>query len=157
MNGPPMRLIVDPDAVGKVNTTSPKTPLHWEEKVNYDLYKDRKMGILELVPHGETPKFVHKVVYTSKPNGNLRRVVDLSPLNKHCKRELHAMQSHFELARGIPPNTWQSVFDAWNEYHFIELHEDDRHLTTFLSPTGHRYRNQVALQGYASSGNGYNR
>ena len=67
------------------------------------------------------------------------------------------MQSPFELAKGIPPNTWRTVSDAWNGYHSILLHEDDRHLTTFLSPTGHRYRYLVAPQGYASSGDGYNR
>ena len=49
------------------------------------------------------------------------------------------------------------MFDCWNGYHSIHLHEDDhRHLTTFISPWG-RYRYKVAPQGYIASGDGYTR
>ena len=39
----------------------------------------------------------------------------------------------------------------------IPLHKDDRQLTTFLSHWGPRYRYLKAPQGYASSGDGFNR
>ena len=157
VKGPPMRIHVDPDATPTVATTPVKCPLYWEAQTKNLLKTNQAMGNIEPVPEGEVPKWIHKMLTTRKPNGDLRLVVDLSPLNKHCQREIHATQSPFELAKGIPPNTWRTVTDAWNGFHTIPLHEDDRHLTTFLSPFGHRYRYRVAPQGYASSGDGFNR
>ena len=157
MNGPPMRIHVDPEAEGTVVTKPGKCPLHWEEKVNNKFDQDVSMGVIEPYPQGKPPKWIHRAHYVRKPDGDIRRVIDLSPLNKHCQREVHGMQSPFELAKGIPANTWRTVTDAWNGYHSIELHEDDRHLTAFLGPTGKLYQYCVAPQGYASSGDGYNR
>ena len=119
--------------------------------------RDEALGVIEKVPYGEPSTWCHRMVVTRKENGDPKRTVDLSPLNKHCIREVHAMKPPFELAKGIPPNTWRTVTDAWNGFHSIPLHKDDRHLTTFLSHWGPRYRYLMAPQGYASSGDGYNR
>ena len=49
------------------------------------------------------------------------------------------------------------VFDAWNGYHSVPLHaDDDRYLTTFITPWG-RYRYRAAPQGYIASSDGYSR
>ena len=157
MSGPPMRIHVDEDAAGTKVTTPGKCPLHWEEKVEKKFNQDVSMGVIEPYPHGQPPKWIHRAHYVRKPDGDVRRVIDLSPLNKHCKREVHGMQSPFELAKGIPAQTWRTVTDAWNGFHSIELHKDDRHLTAFLGPKGKLYQYCVAPQGYASSGDGYNR
>ena len=60
------------------------------------------------------------------------------------------------MARRIPRNTYKTVTDAWNGYHSVPLREEDRHLTTFLTPFG-KYRYRRAPQGFVSSGDGYNR
>ena len=52
--------------------------------------------------------------------------------------------------------TWKTVTDAWNGYHSVPIHPDDRHLTTFLTPWG-RYRYKMAPQGFLASGDGYAR
>ena len=54
------------------------------------------MGVIEPVPHGKPSTWCHR-----KQNGQPRRMVDLSPLNKYCVREVHAMRSPFELAQGV--------------------------------------------------------
>ena len=56
----------------------------------------------------------------------------------------------------MPPNTKKTVLDAWNGYHSVPIHEDDRHFTTFITPCG-RYRYKTAPQGYIASGDGYTR
>jgi hypothetical protein len=56
----------------------------------------------------------------------------------------------------VPNRKKKTVFDAWNGYHSVPLHEDDRHLTTFITPWG-RYRYKTAPQGYIASGDGYTR
>ena len=50
----------------------------------------------------------------------------------------------------------KSVFDCWNGYHSVPLCEEDKHLTTFITPWG-RKRYKVAPQGYIASGDGYTR
>ena len=96
------------------------------------------------------------MVITRKHDGTPRRTVDLSPLNKFCRRETFASETPFKLARRVPSNTWKSVTDAWNKYHSVPLRESDRHLTTFITPFG-RWRYTRAPQGFLSSGDGYNR
>ena len=96
------------------------------------------------------------MVVTRKHDGSPRRTVDLSPLNKYCKRETHASQSPLQLARRIPPNTYKSVTDAWNGYHSVPLRKEDRHYTTFITPFG-RFTYKRAPQGFLSSGDAYNR
>ena len=49
-----------------------------------------------------------------------------------------------------------TLVDAWNGYHSVPLHPDDRHFTTFITPWG-RYRYRTAPQGYIASGDGYSR
>ena len=156
MSGPPVEIHVDPDAQPRVCHTPAQIPLHWQEQVEEDIQRDVALGILEKVPYGEPVTWCHRMVITRKHNGKPRRTVDLSPLNKFCRRETHATESPFHLARRIPPNVWKSVCDAWNGYHSVPLRKCDRHLTTFITPFG-RYRYTRAPQGYLSSGDGYNR
>ena len=118
--------------------------------------QDVALGVIEKVPYGEPVQWCHRMVITRKNDGSPRRTVDLSPLNKHCQRETFAAESPFHIARRIPGNTWKTVCDAWNGYHSVPLREEDKSLTTFITPYG-RYRYRRAPQGFVSSGDGYNR
>ena len=82
--------------------------------------------------------------------------MDLLPLNKFCKRETHASEALFHLARRVPRNTWKTGTNAWNWYHSVPLQDSDRHLTTFITPFG-KWQYARAPQGLLSSGDGYNR
>ena len=96
------------------------------------------------------------MVVCAKKNGKPRRTVDFQALNVHAARETHHTQSPFHQARSIPSGKKKTVFDYWNGYHSIPLHEEDRHLTTFITPWG-RYRYKTAPQGYIPSGDSYSR
>ncbi len=156
MAGPPLRLMVDPDAQPVAHHTPIPVPIHWRDEVKAGLDRDVALGVIEPVPVGTPVTWCHKMVICPKKSGKPRRTVDLQPLNRHAVRETHHTQSPFHQARSVPPNTYKTVFDAWNGYHSIALHEDDRHLTTFITPWG-RYRYCVAPQGYIASGDGYTR
>ncbi len=155
MEGPPIEIHVDPTAPPKACHTPSPVPLHWQQKVYDDLLRDEALGVIERVPYGEPVTWCHRMVITRKHDGTPRRTVDLSPLNKYCKRETFASEPPFHLARRVPKNTWKTVTDAWNGYHSVPLRESDRHLTTFITPFG-RWRYTRALQGFLSSGDGYN-
>ena len=99
-----------------------------------DLLWDEKLGIIERVPYGEPVEWRHRMMITRKHDGTPRHTVDISRLNKQCKREAHTSESPFHVARRIPANTHKTVTDVWNGYHLVELQESDRHLTTFATP-----------------------
>ena len=156
MEGPPIEIHVDPTATPKACHTPASVPLHWQQRVYEDLLRDEALGVIERVPYGEPVTWCHRMVITRKHDGSPRRTVDLSPLNKFCKRETFATETPFHLARRIPKDTWKTVTDAWNGYHSVPLRQSDRHVTTFITPFG-RWRYTRAPQGFLSSGDGYNR
>ena len=156
MAGPPMEIHVDETVKPYACHTPAPVPIHWEKKVYEDLLHDEAIGVIERVPYGEPVTWCHRMVITRKHDGSPRRTVDLSPLNRHCKRETHSTESPMTVARRVPRKTWKTVTDAKNGFHSIPLRESDRHLTTFITPYG-RWRYKRAVQGYVSSGDGFNR
>ena len=130
--------------------------LHWQKRVEEELERDIKLGVLECVPLGEPTTWCFKMLVARKEDGSPRRVIDISPMNKHCQREVHTSKSPFTLARSVPENSVKTVFDAWNGYHALPVREEDRHLLTFSTSIG-LLRYKRAPQGFLSSGDGYNR
>ena len=94
------------------------------------------------------------MVVTPKHNGDPRRTVDMTELNKASKRQTHHTIPPFKQATSVPTKTKKTTLDAWNGYHSVLIREEDRHLTTFITPWG-RYRYRTAPQGYLSSGDAY--
>ena len=156
MVGPPMEIHLDENAKPRVCHKARPVPVYWGEQVCNDLLDDKKRDVLERPPLGEPITWCHQMVLTSKHDGSPRRTVDLSPLNKYCKRETHNSESPFHVARRVPAKTWKTVVDIKDGYHSIELKESDRHLTTFATPFG-LWRYKRAPQGYVSSGDAFNR
>ena len=156
MEGPPLRLMIDPKATPTAHHSPIPVPLHWQDAVKAGLDRDVRLGVIEPVPVGEPVTWCHRMVICSKKNGEPRRTIDFQSLNTHATRETHHTQSPFHQARSVPQNKKKTVFDAWNGYHSVPLHSDDRHYTTFITPWG-RYRYRTAPQGYIASGDGYSR
>lgn len=156
MDCPPLKLMVDPDAKPVAHHTPVPVPLHWRDAVKDGLDQDVRLGVLEQVPIGDPVTWCHRMVICAKKNGKPRRTVDFQALNVHATRETHHTPSPFLQARSVPPGKKKTVCDAWNGYHSVPLCEEDRHLTTFITPWG-RYRYKTAPQGYIASGDGYTR
>ena len=151
-----MRLMINPQATPTAYHSPIPVPLHWQDEVKADLDRDVRLGVLEPVPIGEPVTWCHRMVICAKKNGKPRRTIDFQPLNAHATRETHHTQSPFHQARSVPQEKKKTVFDAWNGYHSVPLHPEDRHYTTFITPWG-RYRYRTAPQGYIASGDGYTR
>ena len=156
LEGPPLSLHVNPDAKPKAYHSPIPVPLHWQEEVKDALDQDVRLGVLEEVPIGEAVTWCHRMVVCAKKNGKPRRTVDFQALNAHAVRETHHTPSPFHQARSVPKGTKKTVLDAWNGYHSVPIREEDRHLTTFITPWG-RYRYKTTPQGYIASGDGYTR
>lgn len=156
LEGPPLSLHVNPDAKPKAYHSPIPVPLHWQEEVKDALDQDVRLGVLEEVPIGEAVTWCHRMVVCAKKNGKPRRTVDFQALNAHAVRETHHTPSPFHQARSVPKGMKKTVLDAWNGYHSVPIREEDRHLTTFITPWG-RYRYKTTPQGYIASGDGYTR
>ena len=112
MSGPPVEIHLKTGAPPVAVHKAASIPIHWQDQVHSDLLRDEALGVIEKVPYGEPVQWCHRMVVTRKHDGTPRRTVDLSPLNKHCKRETFASDSPFHLARRIPKGTWKTVCDA---------------------------------------------
>jgi hypothetical protein len=155
MSGEPLRLHIDSEARPVAVHKPAIVPLHWQDKVYEDLERDVRIGVLERVDANTPTTWCSRMVITAKADGTPRRTIDLQPLNRNSVRQTHHVPSPFNLASSVPQGVKKTVTDAWNGYHSVPLHIDDRHYTTFITPWG-RYRYKVAPQGFIASGDAYN-
>ena len=156
MLGPPLEIHLKENAKPYCCHKANPVAIHWQQEAHDDLLRDEALNVIERVPYGEPVEWCHRMVLSRKHDGTPRRTVDLSHLNKQCRRETHNSESPFHVARRIPANTFKTVTDVWNGYHLVELRESDRHLTTFATPNG-LWRYKRGIQGFVSSGDGFNR
>ena len=148
--------MVDPNASPVTIHTPISVPLHWQEQVKADIDRDMALGVIEPVPVGEPMTWCSRMVITRKKSGGPRRCMDYQTLNKFCSRETHHTVSPFHQATLFPEDMKKTVTDAWNGYHSVPIHEEDRHYTTFITPWG-RYRYNTLPQGFVAAGDGYTR
>ena len=97
MEGPPLQLMVDPDAKPVAVHTPVPVPVHWQDDLQNGLDRDVKLGVIEPVPVGEPVKWCHRMVVCAKKNGTQRRTVDLQALNAHATRDTHHTLSPSEI------------------------------------------------------------
>ena len=154
MTGPPMKLMIEPDAKPVAYHTPIPVLIHWQDEVKAGLDQDDQLHVIEPVPINDPVTWCHRMVIYAKKDGKPRCTVDLQALNAHATRDMHHTPSPFHQARSIPAWTKKTVSDAWNGYHSVPLREEDRAYTTFITPWG-RYRYCTAPQGYVAAGDGY--
>jgi len=116
MNGPLLKLMVDPDTEPVAVHTPVPVPIYWQKQVKAGLDRDVRLGVIEPVPIGESVTWCHRMVVCAKKDGSPRRTVDLQPLNAHALCETHHTQSPFHQARSAPKGKKKTVCDAWNGY-----------------------------------------
>ena len=151
---PPCRLFVDPDAKPVALHKPRQVPVHWQEKVKKDLDRDVRMEVLEGPLMDDPAEWCAAMQIAAKKNGDPRRTVDFQGLNRACQRQTHAVKAPFHQCSAVPPGVYKTTLDAWNGYHSVRLAEEDRHLTTFLTPWG-RYRYKNLPQGFLAAGDAY--
>merc|ERR1712015_460191 len=71
----------------------------------------------------------------AKHNGDPRRVVDFTEMNRVSIRQTHSTVKPFDLAVWIPTGAVMSQFDCWNGYHSVPVHKDDVHYLQFITGT----------------------
>ena len=156
MRCPPVHIHLKEDAQPYARHVPITIPVHWRDTVKADIDRDVENGVIEPVPIGEPVSWCSPMVVAAKKDGRPRRTVDLQRLNAQCLRETHHCEPPFKLALQVPAGTFKTVIDAKDGYHSIELDEESRPLTTFITPWG-RYRYRRLPQGYVAAGDAYTR
>ena len=154
-DSPPLELFIDPSAKPVACHKPAQVPIHFKERVEADLWRDVRLGVLEEVPPNTPTTWCSRMCIQVKKNGKPRRTIDLQALNKHAVRQTHAGETPFHIASDVPPNTYRTTTDAWNGYHSVPIKEEDRHVTTFITPWG-RFRYRTTPQGFLAAMDAYN-
>ena len=87
-----------------------------------DLTRDKKLGVFELVPFGESVIWCYRDIVKKKQqrkmekDGSSRTIIDISPLNKYWERNV------LQKLR-VSTQKSKTVTDAWDGYHGISLWE----------------------------------
>ena len=89
MSGPKLKLIVDPSVTPVAKHVPAPVPWHFKA----GLEADCRMGVLEELPANTSVEWMSRMITPSKKNGEPRRTVDLSHLNKKYKRQTHHTKS----------------------------------------------------------------
>ena len=99
-----------------------------------------------------TSEWISPMSFAPKPDGSVRLVADLVYLNRYVKRPIHPFMSPKDILAQIDPEAeWFAVLDAKSGYWQVELDQESRKYTTFLTKWG-LYRYKRAPMGLASSG-----
>ena len=95
MDTPPLRLMVDPNAVLVAHYTPVPVPVHWQEEVKAGTDRNIRLGVIEPVPIGQPVTWCHRMVICAKKDGSPRRTVDIQALNANASMETHHTTSSF--------------------------------------------------------------
>ena len=129
-----VKLHVDP-SVQPVIQLQQRIPFHLHQKVDAELDKLEKQGIIEPVTGPTT--WVSPIVVIPKPNSDdVRICVDMRSPNKCIKQERHPMPTADELISSLHGANIFSKIDLNVGYNQLSLAEESRHLTTFSTHRG---------------------
>lgn len=154
MEGKPHHIHLEPGATPYACHTPAPVPKHWEDEVKAQLEEDVRRGVIEPVPAGEPTEWCSRMVVVAKKSGQPRRTVDYQRLNASCLRETHHTPPPFDMVSSVPKHSLKTVADAYWGYHQVELDEESRRLTTFITPWG-RFRYRRTPMGHCSAGDAY--
>ena len=154
-SSPPLELFIDKEAKPVACHKAAQIPVHFKQQVENEIRRDVKLGVLEEVPPNTPTTWCSRMCIQTKKNGKPRRVIDLQPINKHAVRQMYVGESPFEIVNEVPIRTYRTTVDAWNGYHSVPIREEDRHITTFITPWG-RFRYRTTPQGFLAAQDAYN-
>lgn len=111
-----------------------RIPIPLEDKVNKTLEDLLNKDIIEAV--NEPSKWVSPIVPILKENGEVRICVDMRRANKAILRENHPLPTMDALLPQLRKAKLFSRLDLKNAFHQIEISENSRYITTFISKRG---------------------
>ena len=109
-------------------------PFSLREEIEKKLERLLEMDIIERA-EGPTP-WVSPIVAAPKPNGDIRLCVDMRQANSAILRERHPIPTVDEVLQNLNCSKVFSKLDLNLAFHQIELSEESRSITTFVTHKG---------------------
>ncbi|XP_062707864.1 uncharacterized protein K02A2.6-like isoform X2 [Aedes albopictus] len=133
MPGVKVKFSVD-DSIPPVRNAYYNIPAAYREGARRRLEEMEARGIIERVT--QAPQWISGMSAVPKGKEDFRLVVNMRPPNKAIKREHFRMPSIDEMRIKLHGAKYFSKLDLSNAFYHIELNEESRELTTFLSENG---------------------
>ena len=136
LKGVQVKLHID-DQIQPVAQKHRRVPFHLREKLDTELERLEKAGIIEKVE--TATDWVSPIVITPKKGTDEIRVcVDMGAPNRAIKRVRHVIPTIEDLRHDVNGAKVFSKLDLAKGFHQLELHEDSRGITTFSTHVGLR-------------------
>ena len=127
------RVKVKPD-VEPVQQRLRPLPYALREEVKVHLAALEKQGIIEKVT-GSSP-WISPIVVTRKRNGKIRMCIDLKRVNEAVIANGHPLPHMQEMLDNLSGAKFFSCLDMSQAFHQLELHDDSKDLTAFVTHEG---------------------
>ena len=124
-----------------------RIPLAVRDKVKAEIDGLLEKGVVEPV---EASDWVSAMVIVGKKNGDIRVCIDLRQVNENIVPDIFPIPHMDDLFLELGKAEYFSRLDAKSAYHQVELADESRDLTTFISPWG-LYRFRRVCFGLASA------
>ncbi|XP_068229364.1 uncharacterized protein [Palaemon carinicauda] len=154
MAGPSIRIHLKDGAVPFAIHTPRHIPFAFKDQVKEELYSMVAQGIIK--PAGDDPSvWCHPLVVVAKNGTGVCITVDLTKLNSQVSRPAHLSPTPYMAIHSVD---WKSHFfttaHVLHGYWQMELAEEDRHLTTFITPYG-RFIHCRGPMGFTATGDAF--
>ena len=127
------------ETVPPVAQSPRRVPFSLRGKLEKKLDELVEMGVMEAV-EGPT-SWVSPIVIVPKPSGDIRLCVDMRRANEAIIRERHPIPTIDEVLQSMNGSTVFSKIDLKWGFHQLELEEDSRKITSFVTHKGlYRYK-----------------
>lgn len=128
-----IKLSIDP-SVKPVQQPLRRIPIALEQKVAAKL--EEAIGLDIIGPVNGPSQWISPVVIVFKGNGEMRLCIDMRRANKGILRENYPLPTFESFMAKLRGANYFSRLDLKSAYHQIELHEDSREITTFITHKG---------------------
>ncbi|XP_069063748.1 retrotransposon-like protein 1 [Pleurodeles waltl] len=108
-------------------------PMSIRGKVKQELERLKDSGIIEEV---EAAQWIAPIVVVTKPSGDIRLCIDLRNLNKEVVEDRFPLPNINEMISTLGDAKVFSTLDLTSAYHQVQLTEDSKLLTSFITPFG---------------------
>ena len=130
----PVKIVLNDNAEPYVQTTTRRIPIPQLPKVENELNRMEKAGVIERIT--EPTEWCAPIVPVAKPNGKVRICTDFKRLNMAVKRERYILPTLEDIVHKLHDSTVFSKLDATAGYWQIPLDPETAKLTTFITPFG---------------------
>lgn len=120
--------------IAPVKSARRNIPLSMQTFVNERLSKMLQLGILEKAP--KASKWISPMHVVPKANGDTRIVIDMRQPNRAIDRFNHSMPLIEEIWDKFQGAKHFTKYDLKDAFHHLEIDEQSRELTTFMSDLG---------------------